>query len=1413
MRWGKASWGVLLALVLLVPTGPAWSQGAEFECLNALPEVLKVGIPFRTFTAVRSLSDFERQVRRALEPHLWPSGDGQGEDPCAGRRRAQIDISFGTDYEILDWLSQGEVDGAVVSALGLWLLTTDGTDLVDVTPAEREDRPGTAEAPKGEEAEARLGQPDGNATARFAVLGRGDPGGQLSPREILEEHRSQLLCRALAARPEVSERFPSLESGCPTRQRLEEWRREEEKKERSGDPLCRPGELFGTPYRSVFPDHFSATGFILPLSAQSHWLEGRLQGLGGSVAGRQERELLRDVRQAFWTAWFCDARFTLDHDPFDRLDPTPGSSAARPLSLRDGDTPEDDGGSGTRRPGPRAKPVEILFGGRPSAEPGLTEVTPATGTVAGDRWVLQRALVREEEARDDAEARADLLPAHFYRLLTERRGDAIEPRWLLPEEQDREPEPLLRVLVRKLRGAEKDEEARPGEETAREILPPMPLPLSSLLLINPRFGVRSMAFTVDETLRLLRAQELSHDRQPNLSLVLPGGGVKSAYQAVLLDELYSTGSLRNVLVRDSGPQPRRARTMAAGAAASAVPPAGPLAVHSVIGTSGGALTGYFVAQLGEKGPFNLAQILWNQGSDDGETCAEAAEPGPPLTSNKIFGFTDLARYVSLVVSFLIFCTGLTIVAVRQRREHQPVWGKKSPRYRMRVCLGAILVGTPILVQITSVIRYREHVPEIEGVLYMVLVLVVMMADQCVIDTDGDDGHPAAISWQLPLVTGALLVAVPVLGRFVLYLQQNLSGDVVSQTAEDLAELLLGGPATLGVTYFLISLLVVFGGLIIPLRRKRPSPWLRERLWPFGLIAEYLFFSALALFLLAIPGVQRAGKDVPLLVWGLLLPALLWLMFRYLHREKGKPSRHWWTLYYLGLWLACLLTLILCQPVRGLKRGLVGFLIEPAGLEVSGGPLMLVTGALVLAIGVVLWICHEKSCYRFRSLGRFMNGLIVAIGHSVAVFATVLILEKLFPSFIPSLELDGRYWLVIGVVAVALTFAILFLAHRSEPGDRLGFLAEGVSFLTGSHPNRPFITVRFVRMAIVAVLAVTWWNFLLAPALYGNKLARSTLSSTIQRFEAQWLCAHEGRLPVRGSDEDEEDEEEVEPPFTAPFVSPANELAEDGTRFFLFIPAGDVDCPEVPERARSGSRWLTYGVVDRKTSLSNVPRGSRCEPMFERGLLKQVIFASGSPFPIFAPHRVQAQIGDREEMVLIDGGYTNNVPVEAAQTMEARQALVLRSEHPSPVEEPAGRAGRFLGRLVSPLVRNLGRLPAFLFQRSQQVDRLSSQDLFVVSLAPLAEYQDWPELYHFQGSVIESLKRTAGDDLARRIGFVESWGRPEPRLSLPVNESEIRRPAAAPGGASRKPPEGRLAAEAAEKRRLEEAARKALQPRT
>ncbi len=1291
-----AARALFASLLLTGLAVPAIAQALpNANCATRQPVTIRVGVPTRL-----PATDGHEAIRHAAERAVAPLVRAAHRDDgiCSGQTRYEVILSIGSDYEVLDWLSQGEVDAGLVTSLGFWLLRRDGVEMIDFTQL-------SGSTPLNEGARVA-------AVERTAMT---EPTRSKRPTELLTRYREQLLCRALWSLQDHGSTLPEPLLGTCQQQR----------------PPPSPQPPIDTPchrdaglvprYRPIAANHLSELGFVFPLLSNRLWLAERLATLPAESLTEETRQTLE---RPFEQAFACDLRLSLDHEPFDRIDRTLG-----PLTLS-AQAPDD---SSEERP-----TTEILFSGGPPTLTKSEHLSPHPGVPGHDHWVLLKT-------------RAEIVLGASERLATVLdHGDLAQ----VPE-VIRQYENLFRVPP-----TTASDESRANGSTDS-----LPRLLTSLLSSDRGFGTRTMAFTTDEVVRLLRAQQNHTARESQLALVLPGGGVKSTYQSVLLDKLYGSGQLRNAFAASRGSEDDNTR---------------PLSVHQVIGTSGGALIGYFVAQLDQPGPIALTRLLWEKRASD----APQDAPTRLLRSKDIFGPTDILRYLSLIVSSAILGIPLVILALRTPRRQTRRLALEAPRPPRRGwlygTLGMLLVATPLLVSFISAGRFREQVPEIEGLLFMMLLFLVMTADQCLIrepaaQTPGHSNPNGAGVARLAFAIGAAMIALPMAGRLLL-----------AASWPDLYIVFIGDQASVALCFVVLSLPTVFGVVALPIRALHAPLWAAQG-GAWRAFLDYLICSLLALSVVLLPDLTLGTASVPIFFWGLAAPVLLWLLFGNLRRGRKRFGKlRWRATYYGGLTVASAVILALCLPARPDLSHPLRTLNAASRLGTFAGSLLVTAGAVTLGYGILLWLYRSDRGYVFRDLGRFASGLLVVIGHAGVVQAGLWILEWLMPNRVPTLELDVRFWqwlfglAMLGglLLMVVEQFVWHRLRHRDPmggrraPGDDQSWLrrklrgvckiaAEGVAFLIEPHPSRPLLSVRFLRLGALAIFSVLWWNVLLAPALYGNRLARETLEGAVRSFEHAMSSSG-------GATADRHAAPDALPRFTANFVSPANELATDGTRFFLFRPAAS-QAPAVPEHSRSGSRWLCYRMAQ-SDNLGDA--ANPCPRTPTRELLLEVIFASGSPFPIFAPHRVGASIDGRDEMVLIDGGYSNVVPVEAALTLGGDQVLVLRSSNPSPnVDESA--LGLFIEQWLSPLVKNLGRLPAFVFERSQRVDRLSGQDLFVVSLAPLPEHRDWPALYHFQASVIERLKRIAESDLGERIGFVESWGRPVPQLSLPLTVASPR----------------------------------------
>jgi predicted acylesterase/phospholipase RssA len=1296
-------------------------------CEEQIPQTITVAVPFRVAqraadgpalaqqvaAAFRTREGRENVAMKQLLGLRQSTVSGEAQDPCAGRRRLQVNLALGSDYQVLDWLGQSQVDAGILPWMSRYLLQRDEVELLPVRPEEL-----LAGAP--EELWRRPVRP-------LLAVRRWDGETwrvEADPQAWLERYREELWCRALA---EVREAGPQAE--------LEGARQR-----------CPQPSESSAVYRAVMPSHFSSGGFVAPLASTGRWLQERWQALGLDEAAATKAM----VEAALWRGFFHDLRLTLDHDPLTRLRGEAGDRELLDFEIQ-----------------AAQERVELLF---------------SDGAALGEDFTVGEGAIVEPEPR------VEELPSDRL-VVRQRSGGALSPEagsngaeapWWLSARDALRPVSVPAGLP--LPSAD----VGPMPSEAGVGVDAVPGLLAAFLEPVPFFGVRTFDFTADEALRLTRLHG-SGEADDELSLVLPGGGVKAAYQSVLLDTFYGRRALIN---RWAGERREgRAQVVRAGAETG-----NSLVVDHVVGTSGGSLIGFFVARLGERGPFNLSEVLWRDST------------GRPLTSAAIFGWTDLLRWLSLVAVFLCLCA---LLAVRRRplreaadsgdqaREadglQEPVDLFPAARWRMWAILLPILLLAPLLTSWLSGESAREHVPVMEGLLYAVLVWMVMLADQCLVMRDPGDAASASdyrpepwISWRALIFLGAGLVAVPLVLRSQVSQQVGL------------------GEAPFGLAYVLtITLVGLLASVATHWRLQAASAGNADFPDPGKAV---LWFAGCAvvvpLVLVGVPMLRVFIKAPPVFFAGLVLVVVFLAVYLYLARGRegeveGAPdeggSRRGTVTFFGAMLVGCALVLLITAPgeehaAAFASLPLMKVLFLPSGLGIFPGSMVFMVGALILGLGLMLWLHGAHAAYRLEGIDDFLVALFVVLFHGLVVYLVVFALSLIPRLQLSLLELTGRFWLVLLGVALVLGLVLLEGVRRSRhQGWFPDTLRRGVGYLNQRHPNGTILSWRFLRLAAIAVLFLGWWNLVVAPALYGNQAALSFLRGARSNFEAE----HRQLFS-------ELESEHREPRFTALFVTPANELETDGTRFFAFAPAPGL-CPTVGQEMSSGGSWQSYWEAEAETlpwkTTAGPGDGLGCEALSgaERDFLTDVIFASGSPFPVFSAHRVQLPRG-QDEMFLVDGGYSNNVPVEAARRLDADRVLILRSSHPLGHLSKPGWVAELMGWMAEvpgPLVQNIGRLPAFLFERSQQTDRRSSRELLVVSMAPRREHHSWPSLVDFRTPVVERLKCLAQQDLglitssdcrpylsseeppgARRIALVESWGRPEVKLSETVPEQPL-----------------------------------------
>jgi predicted acylesterase/phospholipase RssA len=848
---------------------------------------------------------------------------------------------------------------------------------------------------------------------------------------------------------------------------------------------------------------------------------------------------------------------------------------------------------------------------------------------------------------------------------------------------------------------------------------------AALRKAEPYFGVRRFVFTIPESLALLRQHQRTSGKS-SLALVLPGGGVKSVYQSRLVDDLYRRRLLENVLIPGDDREPDH-----------------PLHVNYVMGTSGGALLGYFVARLGEKGPFDLTGLLWR--GKDGEF----------LESTEVFPWTDMPRYVSLLVMLGLLAILLMLFSsipfgkpLIPASEHPK---RADWRLRLGLVFWPLMLMTPILVRRINGLSVQEHVPVIEGIFYTACTAMAVFADQCLALAERADAREAktssvSVSPWLPLSLGASLVGITFFGGSQSWLDLN----VVSWQA-----------------------LVVIAILFFGVRYQLPVPRFRcnrDEIDPRARLAvasqDCAAVTFLSVGLLATGGSVLSRLDriqIPDFILAFLALLFIVLAIPLLAARSVQPSgRRAWSGYLLMVLAVATAVVLFSRP--GEASSFSDLFLRDSRLEIKVGSLLVCIGVLLLLSGVILWIARSRR-YRIEDLGGFLSGLPICLLQIVLVSIVMWVLGEAWPARFPALELTWGFWK--GLLAVSLAVGLLLVAASFSwrSSRRLGFLFKGLEYLCSHHQSGSLASRRILRIVGAASFAFVWWNFVLAPAFYGNGQARKFLEDVVvPRFQAE-------HRDLYGKGRFEE--------LTAPLVVTANRLDTDGTRYFFVVPRAASACPPILQKPGSGAIWYSV-LIPRKAGDPEIDAATcmnrlNVEPVERTSWqIQRYVFASGSPFPVFPAHRVPLSDLEGEKQAdgkwpLVDGGYSNNVPVDGAVSLSAGQALILNSTPWDSGEVGGGarRWSRTLRQIPGPLVGDLFRLPGFLFERSQQIDRLRKQELFVVSFTPRYR-KGWPGLTDFRENIIQDLKGYAEEDLEHRIGMVESWGPPSFQLSVLVS---------------------------------------------
>jgi predicted acylesterase/phospholipase RssA len=283
------------------------------------------------------------------------------------------------------------------------------------------------------------------------------------------------------------------------------------------------------------------------------------------------------------------------------------------------------------------------------------------------------------------------------------------------------------------------------------------------------YGDDDYAFRSDEVIQFLR-QDQENRGVENAAIVLPGGGVKGAYQARLLDFLYDD----HLIANDRDPR----RALAPGA----------LDVRHIVGTSGGAMVGFFAAQRSVP-PHPLAPTFddFLASRQPAKSLIPAAFAAPPASSaaskrlrlgdlarlwitdgnevlarpGTIFPPADLPRWATLWVILVLFSLLLhrRIPYLAVTREVPISWlplPAEPPERKIRLLLLAMIIATPLAAR--AVARTTPNYVALgEGIAYALVVLVGHYAYA----SSGRNkvGHSTKRAWYAVAVGGGIMACL------------------------------------------------------------------------------------------------------------------------------------------------------------------------------------------------------------------------------------------------------------------------------------------------------------------------------------------------------------------------------------------------------------------------------------------------------------------------------------------------------------------------------------------------------------------------------------------------------------------------------------------------------------------------------
>lgn len=538
----------------------------------------------------------------------------------------------------------------------------------------------------------------------------------------------------------------------------------------------------------------------------------------------------------------------------------------------------------------------------------------------------------------------------------------------------------------------------------------------------------------------------------------------------------------------------------------------------------------------------------------------------------------------------------------------------------------------------------------------------------------------------------------------------------------------------------LVILIEFTVIVSLMRKIRFLPWCNlepVRFISRPLPALYLFlyltipFVAYALFFLSGPNRENVhwSEGIAFFVALFLINFIVNCLGRDVNANWRKANNFEYFLLILGLVLT-----VFPIIVRWSEAPL------PSIFEVNASGFLPATFLFLAGLNFTLgWIIAQAFQRNMQCIledvdGHFGRWILICL---LVVFTYMLTGIAVYVWGVTLLELTDQFWATLLIAGAISSIGIIIVGlSKGTAASRVRFVRTGLVAIAKDqivgeyHSRKPLIV-------IIALFGsgFLFWYYHDAPAIYGNGYALAFFQEKLK-----------DKLPA-GNERDSPLYTNLTVTATAldAFDISKNESLPPGGLYFSFrrVGASRLNLDETFEAPSTNKRLFARWDYDKSHLLD-------------------AVFASGSPSPIFPAHKVKLKWAP---VHLIDGGYVHTVPLEGARLTNSRQVLLIRSSQE--IWENRSDLPQLRITATNTLSSIAAKLLPFMFSQAQEVDKAIASDMVVASLSPHPKNQPFPFLADFRASQVDRVIQSAVDDYSqnRRIGLIESWGKPEYAIAI------------------------------------------------